>query len=117
MQVGRCPPSSSTWRSGISGSPAQVERWGPDGRGTPPHYSEEAIDWINDANKPIFLAIPPRVAGTIVVDAAEAADQSVAGLSDELLAETEAAGWIINPMRCEHRGEHLDELERLFPSG
>jgi hypothetical protein len=47
------------------------------------------------------------------VDAAVAADTRVAGLSDDLLAANERTGRLINPLRAEHRKEHLDEIERL----
>ena len=93
----------------------QLDRWGPDGRGTAPTYEEEAVDWINDATKPIFLAMPPRVAAQTAVDAAEAADRAVAEMSDDLLAENDRIGTVINPVRAEHRREHLDELEQAFP--
>ncbi len=92
-----------------------LERWGADGSGTPPTYEEEeAVDWINDAAKPIFLAMSPRVAAGTALDAAEAADRAVAGMSDELLAKNDETGLIIDPLRAEHRGEHLDDLERAF---
>jgi hypothetical protein len=92
---------------------ALLDRWGPDGGGIPPaHEDEEAVDWINDAAKPIFLAIPPRVAARIALDAAEAADRAVAGMSDDLLAKNEELGGVINVFRREHRQEHLDELEQ-----
>lgn len=92
----------------------QLDRWGPDGLGAPPTYEEEAVDWINDAAKPIFLAMPPRVAAETALDAAEAADRAVAELSDDLLLENEKTGLIINPVRAEHRHEHLDELEHAL---
>ena len=94
-----------------------VDRWGPDGNGTPPDspgsYDEEAVDWINDAAKPLSLALPPRVAAQVALDAAAAVDARVAGLSDELLAINEHTGLYINPARSEHRGEHLDEIEQM----
>jgi hypothetical protein len=94
-----------------------VDRWGPDGNGTPPNspgsYEEEAVDWINDAAKPMILALPPRVAAQVAVDAAAAADARVAGLSDELLVENERTGLYINPDRSDHRSEHLDEIEQM----
>jgi hypothetical protein len=96
---------------------AQLERWGPDGSGAPPTYEEEAVNWINDAAKPIFLALPPRIAARVAVEAAEAADRAVAGMSDELLAKNDEIGLIINPVRAEHRQEHLDELERALGPG
>ena len=94
-----------------------VDRWGPDGNGTPPDspgsYDEEAVDWINDAAKPLILALPPRVAAQVAVDAAVAADTRVAALSDELLAENQRTGLYINPLRADHRSEHLDEIEQM----
>jgi hypothetical protein len=94
-----------------------VDGWGPDGTGTPPDspgsYDEWAVDWINDAAKPLILALPPRIAAQVAVDAAVAADTRVAALSDELLAINERAGLYINPARAEHRREHLDEIEQM----
>jgi hypothetical protein len=94
-----------------------VDRWGPDGNGTPPNspgsYEEEAVDWINDAAKPMILALPPRVAAQVAVDAAAAADARVAGLSDELRAENERTGLYITPDRSDHRSEHVDEIEQM----
>jgi hypothetical protein len=94
-----------------------VDRWGADGTGTPPDspgsYDEEAVDWINDAAKPLILALPPRVAAQVAVDAATAADTRVEALSDELLAINERTGLHINPDRAEHRSEHLDEIEQM----
>jgi uncharacterized damage-inducible protein DinB len=92
----------------------QLDRWGADGLGSPPTYEEEAVDWINDAAKPIFLAIPPSIAAQVALEAAKAADQAVAAISDELLAKNEETGLIINPVRAEHREEHLNELERAL---
>jgi hypothetical protein len=51
----------------------------------------------------------------VVLEAAEAADRAVAGMSDDLLAKNDETGLIINPVRAEHRAEHLDDLERTFP--
>jgi hypothetical protein len=92
-----------------------LQRWGPDGSGPEPTYEGEDVDWVNDSNKPIFLAIPPRAAARIAVDAAEAADRAVADVSDELLSRIERAGFVVNPERWDHRREHLDEIERVLP--
>lgn len=92
-----------------------LDGWGADGRGTPPPVEVEAsVDWINDAAKPLFLAVPPREAARIAVATAEAADQRVAGLSDALIAANAAAGSPINVHRAEHRREHLDEIEQAL---
>jgi hypothetical protein len=91
-----------------------LDRWGPDGSGSPPTHEGEDVDWINDANKPIFLAIPPRIAVETALRAAAAADSAVAAMSDELLAKNDELGLVINPFRSEHRGEHLDDLDRAL---
>jgi len=86
------------------------------GASVPP---EEAgnVDWINDAAKPTQLALAPRRAATLAVEAARAADQAVATLSDDLLAKNAAAGSPINLLRAEHRREHLDEIEHVLGRG
>jgi hypothetical protein len=94
-----------------------VDRWA-DGRGTPPPANDQAaVDWINDAGKPLCLALPPRVAARMAIDAALAADDRVAGLSDALLTANAAAGTPIGPLRAAHRREHLDEIERTLTRG
>ena len=75
------------------------------------------VDWINDAAKPMQLALPPRRAATLAVETARAADHAVATLSDELLATNAAAGSPINLLRAEHRREHLDEIEETRARG
>ncbi|MBA3738446.1 MAG: maleylpyruvate isomerase N-terminal domain-containing protein [Actinobacteria bacterium] len=95
---------------------ALVDRWGSDGEGTQPDapgsYDEEAVDWINDAGKPLLRAMPPRVAAQAAVDAAGEADRRVADLSDDLWATNERTGNYINPLRADHRREHLDEIDQ-----
>ena len=82
-----------------------------------PQVDAGNVDWINDAAKPMQLALPPRRAATLAIDAARAADQAVATLSDELLAKNAAAGSPINPLRAEHRRAHLDEIEHALSRG
>ena len=92
-----------------------LDAWGADGRGTPPPaYDEAAVNWINDAGKPLCLGLPPRVAARLAVDAAIAADERVAGLSEAQLDANAAAGRPISVLRAEHRREHLDEIERAL---
>jgi len=92
-----------------------LEQWGPDGSGTFPTYHDDSVDWINDATKPIISALEPRAAVRVAIEAAEAADGAVAAMSDELLEKNEATGLYINTDRADHRGEHLDEIEKLLP--
>jgi hypothetical protein len=84
---------------------------------TPPKESSNDVDWINDAAKPTQLALPPRRAATLAVDAARAADEAVATLSDDLLVKNAAAGSPIKLLRAEHRREHLDEIEQVLARG
>lgn len=92
-----------------------LDAWGTDGRGTlPPANHEADVNWINDAGKPLCLGLPPRIAARMAFDAAMAADQRVATLSDAALAANAAAGSPINVRRAEHRREHLDEIERAL---
>jgi uncharacterized damage-inducible protein DinB len=77
-----------------------------------PVENQEDVDWINDAAKPMQLAVPPRRAATLAVETARATDQAVATLSDELLARNAAAPQPINLLRATHRREHLDDIEK-----
>jgi mycothiol maleylpyruvate isomerase-like protein len=91
-----------------------IDRWD-GGRGTPPAaYDEAVVDWINDAGKPLCLALLPRVAARMAVEAAVAADERVARLSEAQHAANAAAGSPISVRRAEHRREHLDEIERIL---
>ena len=75
------------------------------------------MDWINDAGKPLMLALPPRIAAGVALSVAEEADARVAVLSDDLLAENERTGGYVNVLRADHRREHLDEIEAAHPRG
>jgi hypothetical protein len=87
-------------------------------RGAPVPWEQEAdVDWINDAAKPLQLALDPRRAATLAVETARATDQAVAALSDELIARNAAAGGAINLLRATHRREHLDEIEHALAQG
>ncbi len=92
-----------------------LDQWGPDGRGPAPRaYDEAVVDWINDAAKPLCNGLPPRAAARMAIEAAAAADQRVAGLTEAQLATNRAAGEPISVRRAEHRREHLDEIERML---
>jgi hypothetical protein len=92
-----------------------LQRWRPDGSGPFPTYYDDAVDWINDAAKPIISALEPRAAARVAIEAAEAADGAVAAMADELLEKNETSGLYINTDRADHRGEHLDEIEKVLP--
>ena len=88
--------------------------------GTPPSaadYEPEDIDWVNDAGKPLCLALLPRTAADLAMRLADEADAKVAALTDEMLQTILAAGSPFNLSRAEHRREHLDDIERALQPG
>ena len=88
-----------------------LDRWE---RGeTPRGVDRTEVDWINDAGKPLLLALPPRVAARLTVEIAEQVDRRLAALSEERIAANQAAGEPILLVRARHRKEHLDEIERI----
>ena len=72
------------------------------------------IDWINDAGKPLLLAVPPRKAAELAVAIAEATDRKVEALTDDLVSKNAAAGSPLNLSRADHRRQHLDDIERAL---
>ena len=92
-----------------------IEAW--KGKGTaavPRDFDDDMVDWINDAAKPLCLALAPREAARLAVAVAEEADRAVAGLPDEMLAAATAGRTGVYVLRAEHRQEHLDEIERVL---
>ena len=85
--------------------------------GAVPVETAPQVDWINDAAKPMQLAVAPRRAATLAVETARATDHAVATLSDELLARNAAAGSPVTLLRAHHRREHLDEIEKVLGRG
>jgi uncharacterized damage-inducible protein DinB len=96
---------------------ALIEEWRRAGVGTPPKALDEGIvDWINDATKPLLLAVAPRRAAELTLSIAESTDRMVAGLSEEFLAANGRAGSPVNVHRALHRREHIDEIETALRS-
>jgi hypothetical protein len=87
------------------------ERWRTTGVPPAPEVTSE-VDWINDAAKPMFLALAPRRAAELAVEIARATDRLVAALPDEMLTRNAAATAPLNLVRAVHRRDHLDEIER-----
>ena len=91
-----------------------MDKWA---RGSVPSEADhepEDIDWINDASKPLCLALPPRAAAHLALQLAEETDQRVAALPDETLEQIAAIGQPFNLSRADHRREHLDDIERFL---
>jgi hypothetical protein len=90
------------------------ERRGPSW--TPPMEDARDADWVNDAAKPLCLALPPRVAAELAVSIAETVDRRVERVSDAIVEANARAGPLLNWRRAGHRREHLDEIERALAS-
>jgi hypothetical protein len=89
-----------------------LDRWE---RGEKPRPLDEAdIDWVNDAGKPLCLALPPRVAAQLTVEIAEQVDGRLAALTDAQVTENKTAGEPLFLARAQHRKTHLDEIERVL---
>jgi hypothetical protein len=89
-----------------------LEQWEQSGlAAVPGGLSETDVGWINDAAKPMFLALAPRAAADLTVAIAEAVDRKVAALADDFVTKSTAPGTPISLLRAEHRREHLDEIE------
>ncbi len=68
------------------------------------------VTWINDSMRPFLHAIPPREAARLALRLAEEADAGVASLPPERTWPADPTS-LVNPVRAEHRAEHLDEIE------
>ena len=89
-----------------------LDRWQREGVAPAAFEGDAHVDWINDAAKPMFLALAPRRAADLAVAIAEATDRKVASLADDLVRRSAAPGSAITLARAHHRREHLDEIER-----
>ena len=75
--------------------------------------AEPEGDWLNDSTRPLIHAIVPRAAAELALRIAEETDARVAELPLDRMAPLDPDSPIY-PARGEHRGEHLDELERAL---
>jgi len=80
----------------------------------PETIREADVDWINDAAKPLMLALPPRAAARLAVSIADTLDRKLEALPHDFLARNAAAGTPLNPDRAHHRRQHLDEIEGVL---
>jgi hypothetical protein len=83
-------------------------------RGEPwvPSDAEPEGDWLTDSTRALIHAIAPRAAAELALRIAEETDARVAALPLERMWPRDPES-PISPARGEHRGEHLDELERV----
>ena len=83
-------------RSGVPFIPSDVE--------------PDDVTWINDSTRPFLHAIPPRDAARLALRLAQEADAGVESLPPERTWPADPTS-LVNPVRADHRGEHLDEIE------
>jgi hypothetical protein len=62
----------------------------------------------------LFLAIPPRSAVQLALQAVEAADGRMAGLTAELAARIEASDRSVSLSRSEHMREHVEQIKKAL---
>ena len=79
-----------------------------------PSPSPVDTDLVNEAMRPLLLAVPPDEAVRLVVAAAEAAAAAVAAAPDELLESIASMGGNFWPRRSRHWNMHLDEVDRAL---
>jgi|SRR5919108_5010439 hypothetical protein len=77
---------------------------------TPSDVEPENVDWINDSTRPLIHAVAPRAMAELAVTIAEETDDLIASLAPELIERLDERS-PLNPVRADHRGEHLDEIE------
>jgi hypothetical protein len=82
---------------------------------SPSDAEPEDVDWINDAARPLILAIEPRRLAELALSTAEEADRKVASLPPERMWPDDPES-PINSLRASHRGEHLDQIEAALGS-
>jgi hypothetical protein len=84
---------------------------------SPSDNEPEDVDWINDASRPLILAVDPRELARLALAVAQETDQRVASLPPERMYPADPDS-PINAFRSDHRGEHLDDIEAaLGPRG
>jgi hypothetical protein len=80
---------------------------------TPSDAEPEDIDWINDCTRPLVHAMPPRTMAELALSIADETDTVVASLPAALI-QSIGEGSPLNPVRAQHRLEHLDEIESVL---
>ncbi|HET7009278.1 MAG TPA: DinB family protein, partial [Anaerolineales bacterium] len=76
-------------------------------------FDESPIDAdaVNDALKPLFLALDPHTAVQLALSAAKATDAELVTLTSEMLERIQAGSTHFRPNRALHRGGHMAQIE------
>jgi hypothetical protein len=89
-----------------------LRRWKEKGVDESPMDSEA----MNDALKPIFVAMAPRTAVDLCLASADAVDAELETLTPQLFEEIQASPNHFRFSRALHRNDHLNEIEMLLRS-
>jgi len=74
--------------------------------------SELDTDIVNEATRPLCLAIPPRAAAELALSCAAANNEAIDQLTPEMLAKVETDGRTVHLDRAAHRRTHIADIER-----
>jgi hypothetical protein len=88
-----------------------------EGELAPPAVDSVVTNRANDALESTWRALPPRAAVRLMLDAAEAADEYTADLSDasiEAARERDGTRWF---ERFHHRRDHIGQISRALGRG
>lgn len=91
-----------------------AQRWthaNANGLHTPASFESLLEDLVNDTLTPLLLRVPADETIALALETALAANEIIAGLSDERVAAVLQEGSIRLVDRSIHRTEHLDEIE------
>jgi sulfite reductase beta subunit-like hemoprotein len=77
---------------------------------TPSEVEPDDPSWINDTTRTFLHAIAPREAANLALGIAEETDARVAAIDPAKTWPSDETS-LLNPVRAEHRQEHLEEIE------
>lgn len=87
-----------------------INKWKMEGVGP----SAMDTDVVNEATRPLCLAIPPRQAAALAVAVADELDKVIAGLVPEMVETIQTKGTAVKLRRADHRRTHLREIEEAL---
>jgi DinB superfamily len=87
-----------------------IDKWKMEGVGP----SAMDTDVVNEATRPLCLAIPPRQAATLTMRLADELDKLIAGLAPEMVEAIQTRGTTVKLRRADHRRTHLGEIEKAL---
>ena len=77
-------------------------------------HQELDDDVVNSALEHLLVALEPRAAARLAVEAAKSADAAIARLPDAIADDLLAAGHAYLLNRTNHRSEHIEQIEAVL---